>query len=66
MNRWHVFSRIEWLVILSLGLVLYVLIGAMLLIPSHAQNDQWSLPVNISDTPNGSWFPEMNCFSPCN
>jgi hypothetical protein len=59
MNRWYVFLGNEWLVILSLSLVLAILIGTMLFIPSHAQSDWWSTPINISDTPNGSWFPDL-------
>jgi hypothetical protein len=59
MNCRHGFLRTEWLVALSLRLILVILISVVLFIPSHAQSDQWSVPINISNTPNGSWFPSL-------
>jgi len=59
MNRRQMLPRTGWLIILSLSLVLTILVGAMSSISSHAQSDRWSVPINVSNTPNGSWFPDL-------
>jgi len=61
MNCGRGFSRSKWAVLLPLGLILGLLIGGVSFIPSQAQGGeyQWSAPVNLSNTPDGSWFPDV-------
>lgn len=47
-----------WIALLQ-GFSLVVLVGAILFAPTYAQDNQWSTPINISNSTNGSWFPDL-------
>lgn len=45
---------------ISIAVILSALLSALSTIPpGFAQTGSWSEPVNISDTPDGSWFPDL-------
>ena len=61
MKRGYLLQCSHWLVNLSLVVSLCTLLGVISFRPSYAQSDsyQWSEPVNVSNTPDASWFPDL-------